>query len=172
MGQAAHVGGNTLVQIACQCLAIEFRNCDERESTRGRARVLQEMPADYPHRPRYLKLYREMAEKVAAIQPADGYWRSNLLDVEATPKPETSGTAFFVYGLAWGVNEGLLDRETYGPVIRRGWSALVRAVQPDGRLGYVQRIGDQPGETTAAGTEIYGIGALLLAGTEVMEMAR
>jgi unsaturated rhamnogalacturonyl hydrolase len=137
----------------------------------GLARVLQEMPRDYPERPRYVKLFREMAAKVAAIQPADGYWRSNLLDTEATPRPETSGTAFFVYGLAWGVNEGLLDRATYEPAIRRGWSALVRAVQPDGKLGYVQRIGDQPGDTTAEGTEIYGIGALLLAGPEVWELA-
>ncbi|HEU4520954.1 MAG TPA: glycoside hydrolase family 88 protein, partial [Thermoanaerobaculia bacterium] len=67
---------------------------------------------------------------------------------------------------------GLLDRATYEPAIRKGWSALVRAMHPSGKLGYVQRIGDQPGDTTAEGTEIYGIGALLLAGTEVHQMAR
>ncbi|HUP46625.1 MAG TPA: glycoside hydrolase family 88 protein [Thermoanaerobaculia bacterium] len=137
----------------------------------GLARVLQELPGDDPMRPRYLKLFGEMARTVATIQPEDGYWRSNLLDPAMTPLPETSGTAFFVYALAWGVNEGLIDRETFEPVIRRGWSALVRAVQPDGMLGYVQRIGDQPGDTAADGTEIYGIGALLLAGTEVWELA-
>ena len=138
----------------------------------GLARVLQEIPRDYPERDRYVKLFKEMSARVAAIQPADGYWRSNLLDPDATPRPETSGTAFFVYGLAWGVNEGLLDRAAYTPAITKGWSALVRAVHPNGMLGYVQRIGDQPGDTTAAGTEIYGAGALLLAGTEVHRMAK
>ena len=137
----------------------------------GLARVLQELPRDYPERARYLTLFGEMASKVATLQLADGYWRSSLLDPEATPLPETSGTAFFVYSLAWGVNEGLLDRATFEPVIRRGWSALVRATHPDGMLGYVQRIGDQPGDTSATGTEIYGVGALILAGTEVHRFA-
>ena len=118
-----------------------------------------------------MKLFNEMAAKVASIQSSDGYWRTNLLDPASTPLPETSGTAFYVYALAWGVNEGLLDRATYEPAIRRGWSALVRAVHPDGMLGYVQRIGDQPGDTSASGTEIYGVGALLLGGSEVHRLA-
>ncbi|MEO6487122.1 MAG: glycoside hydrolase family 88 protein [Thermoanaerobaculia bacterium] len=137
----------------------------------GLARVLQDMPADYPERPRYVKLFHEMAPAVARVQQADGYWRSSLLDADTLPLPETSGTAFFVYSLAWGVNEGLLDRARYEPVIRKGWSALVRAVQPDGMLGWVQRIGDQPGHTAATGTEIYGAGAFLLAGSEVHRLA-
>jgi rhamnogalacturonyl hydrolase YesR len=86
------------------------------------------------------------------------------------PRPETSGTGFYVYALAWGVNQGLLDRAAYEPVLRRGWAALVRAVQPDGKLGYVQRIDDQPGETSAEGTEIYGVGALVLAGAALTSM--
>jgi rhamnogalacturonyl hydrolase YesR len=133
----------------------------------GTARVLEAMPRDYAERPRYERLFREMAAKIATLQGSDGYWRSNLLDPQALPNPETSGTAFYTYALAWGVNHGLLDRPTYEPVIRRGWQALVRAVHPDGKLGWVQRIGDQPGATTADTTEIYGVGALLLAGTEV-----
>jgi unsaturated rhamnogalacturonyl hydrolase len=138
----------------------------------GLARVLQFMPANHPERPRYVKLFHEMAPKVASIQSSDGYWRSDLLHPDKTPVPETSGTAFYVYALAWGVNEGLLDRATYEPVIRRGWTALVRAVHPNGMLGYVQRIGDQPGDTSATGTEIYGVGALLLAGSEVHRLAK
>lgn len=133
----------------------------------GLARVLRYLPADYLERPRYVALFQEMAPTIARLQRADGYWRSSLLNPERLPLPETSGTAFYVYALAWGVNEGLLDRATYEPTIRRGWEALVRAVQPNGMLGYVQRIGDQPGETTASGTEIYGVGAFLLAGSEV-----
>lgn len=138
----------------------------------GLARVLQNMPANYSERPRYLALFREMAVRIATLQQDDGYWRSSLLDPDSLALPETSGTAFYVYALSWGVNQGLLDRAIYEPVIRKGWAALVRAVHPDGMLGYVQRIGDQPGDTSAEGTEIYGVGAFLLAGTEVLRLAR
>jgi unsaturated rhamnogalacturonyl hydrolase len=137
----------------------------------GLARVLQEMPADYPERARYVTLFREMAAAIARVQQPDGYWRTSLLDPETHPRPETSGTGFHVYALAWGVNAQLLDRATYEPVVRRGWSALVRAVHTNGMLGYVQRIGDQPGDTSPSGTEIYGVGAFLLAGTEVHRLA-
>jgi len=137
----------------------------------GLARFLQDMPDDYPDRPRFLALYREMAEKVVAVQGEDGYWRSSLLDPASLPNPETSGTGFFTFSLAWGINRGLVDRRTYEPAVRRGWAALVRAVRPDGMLGWVQRIGDKPGATSADTTEVYGVGALLLAGSEVYRLA-
>ena len=137
----------------------------------GLVRVLEDMPEDYPDRPKYLTLYREMAAKVAAVQGTDGYWRASLLDPVSLPNPETSGTGFFVYAFAWGVNRGVLDRATFEPVVRRGWAAMARAVQADGMLGWVQRIGDKPGATSADTTEVYGVGALLLAGTEVHRLA-
>lgn len=138
----------------------------------GIARMLKELPPDYPDRARYAALFREMAEKIVAVQSDDGYWRSSLLDADSRPNPETSGTGFFVFGLAWGINNGLLDRARYEPAVRRGWVAIVKAVQPDGMLGWVQRIGDQPGATTASTTEVYGVGALLLAGSEVYALVR
>jgi unsaturated rhamnogalacturonyl hydrolase len=138
----------------------------------GLARVLEDLPGDYPHRERYVTLFSEMAERIAALQGADGYWRSSLLDADSRPNPETSGTGFFVYGLAWGINHGLLNRVRYESAVTRGWSAMVRAVHPDGMLGWVQRIGDQPGATTATTTEVYGVGALLLAGSEVFVLAQ
>jgi len=137
----------------------------------GLVRVLEDMPEDYPDRPKYLTLYREMAAKVAAVQGTDGFWRASLLDPVSLPNPETSGTRFFVYAFAWGVNRGVLDRATFEPVVRRGWAAMARAVQADGMLGWVQRIGDKPGATSADTTEVYGVGALLLAGTEVHRLA-
>ena len=137
----------------------------------GLVRVLEDMPEDYPDRPKYLTLYREMAAKVAAVQGIDGYWRASLLDPVSLPNPETSGTGFFVYAFAWGVNRGVLDRATFEPVVRRGWAAMARAVRADGMLGWVQRIGDKPGATSADTTEVYGVGALLLAGTEVHRLA-
>ena len=137
----------------------------------GLVRVLEDMPEDYPDRPKYLTLYRQMAAKVAAVQGIDGYWRASLLDPVSLPNPETSGTGFFVYAFAWGVNRGVLDRATFEPVVRGGWAAMARAVRADGMLGWVQRIGDKPGATSADTTEVYGVGALLLAGTEVHRLA-
>jgi len=137
----------------------------------GIARMLNELPADHPDRARYVTLFREMAEKIVAVQGEDGYWRASLLDPDSRPNPETSGTGFFVFGLAWGINHGVLDRGRYERAVTRGWSAMVRAVHPDGMLGWVQRIGDQPGATTANTTEVYGVGALLLAGSEVYTLA-
>jgi rhamnogalacturonyl hydrolase YesR len=137
----------------------------------GLARMLQDMPADHADRPRYVALYLEMAAKVASLQGEDGYWRASLLDPASLPNPETSGTGFFTYALAWGITHDLLDRATYEPHVRRGWAALVRAMRPDGMLGWVQRIGDKPGATSADTTEVYGVGALLLAGSEVHRLA-
>jgi rhamnogalacturonyl hydrolase YesR len=103
-------------------------------------------------------------------QPEDGYWRSSLLDPESRPNPETSGTGFFTYALAWGINHGLLDRAAYEPGVRKGWEAMVRAVHADGMLGWVQQIGAEPGSATFDSTEVYGVGALLLAGSEVQRL--
>jgi rhamnogalacturonyl hydrolase YesR len=137
----------------------------------GLVRLLDDMPEDYQDRGKYVALYREMAARVADVQGADGYWRSGLLDPNAYPNPETSGTGFFVYALAWGVNRGVLDRATFEPAARRGWEALVRAVKADGMLGWVQRIGEKPGATTADTTEVYGVGGFLLAGSEMHRLA-
>jgi unsaturated rhamnogalacturonyl hydrolase len=137
----------------------------------GLVRVLQNLPEDFADRGRFLALYQEMAARVLSLQGADGYWRASLLDPKSMPNPETSGTAFFTYALAWGVNQGLLHAATYQPAINRGWSAVVRAVHPDGKLGFVQRVGSSPDLTSADGTEIYGVGALLLAGTELYRTA-
>jgi rhamnogalacturonyl hydrolase YesR len=140
--------------------------------TAGLARLLQDMPANYPDRPRYVALFKEMAAKVREVQGADGYWRASLLDPESRPNPETSGTGFFTYTLAWGINNGLLDRATYEPSVRKGWTAMVKAVQPSGMLGWVQQIGAEPGSADADSTEVYGVGALLMAGSEITRLIK
>ena len=137
----------------------------------GLARVLEFLPRDYKERPRFVRLFKDMAERVATLQRPDGYWRVSLLDPASYPIPETSGTGFFTYALAWGVNAGLLERGRFEPVILRGWSALNRAVLPDGKLGFVQPVGAAPGATGPDQTEIYGAGAFLLAGSELYRLA-
>lgn len=137
----------------------------------GIARVLEHLPADHPDRPRFNTLFREIAGKVLACQQPDGLWRASLLDPQSYPMKETSGSGFFVYSFAWGVNHGLLDRTEFEPGIRRGWHALVECVQPDGKLTHVQPVGANPKEFEASSSDVFGVGAFLLAGSEVHALA-
>jgi rhamnogalacturonyl hydrolase YesR len=152
----------------------------------GTARVLEYLPADDPERPRYVDLLRAMAEAVARCQGADGLWRTDLLAPEAYPEPETSGSAFFCYALAWGINRGLLAPERYRPIVAKAWAALERSVSAEGRLLGVQPPAYEPergpfdnrrdlaardGSTRTVYRENeYGAGALLLAASEVARL--
>lgn len=138
----------------------------------GLARVLDQMPANYPSRPKYVEQFKQMAESVARIQGPDGLWRPGLLDPGAYPLPEVSGSAFFVYALAWGVNQHILNRRTYLPVVSKGWRGLVAHIYEDGRLGSIQPIGAAPAAYTATSSYVYGVGAFLLAGSEVMDLSK
>jgi unsaturated rhamnogalacturonyl hydrolase len=133
----------------------------------GLVRVLDNMPANYPDRKKYIDLYKEMAARIAAIQQPDGSWHASLLDPDSFPVKETSGTGFYTYALLWGLNNGTLDKKTYWPVVQKAWAALVSSVHPDGMLGYVQRIGAAPDKVDYDSTEVYGVGAFLLAGTQL-----
>lgn len=137
----------------------------------GLVRVLENMPKDYSQRGKWLKLYHEMIEKVATLQNEDGTWRTSLLDPESHPMKETSGTAFFTYALAWGINNGILDKKIYSPSIWKAWKALDISVHPNGMLGHVQKISAAPGIVTYDDTEVYGVGAFLLAGNEMLKIA-
>ena len=133
------------------------------------ARVQNLLPADYPSRPRYAQLFREMAERLSSLQGEDGFWRTSLLDPADYPNPESSATGFITYGLWWGINRGLLDRAAFLPAAKAGWTALVSAVQPGGKLGWVQPIGDTPDHISADKNEVYGTAAFVLAGGEVLQ---
>ena len=136
----------------------------------GLARIIPHLPAGDPRRAYYVDLFRQMAARIVTLQRADGFWASSLLgDREHAPR-ESSGTGFYVYALAWGVNAGLLPRADYEPAILRGWHALQTAVQPDGKLGWVQQVSDRPDDVKADDTQFYGVGAFLLAGAEVHDM--
>jgi rhamnogalacturonyl hydrolase YesR len=138
----------------------------------GLARVLAEMPRDYPSRPKYIAQFQQMAQKIASLQGSDGLWRPGLLDPTAYKLPENSGSAFYVYSLAYGVRTGILDRGQYLPVIERGWAGLVSHIYRDGRLGCIQPAGVAPGDYTPTASYVFGTGAFLLAGSEVYRLAR
>jgi rhamnogalacturonyl hydrolase YesR len=137
----------------------------------GLVRTLQFLPMNSPDRPRFEKLFSEMAEKILTCQQPDGLWRASLLDPDSYPLKETSGSGFYTYALAWGVNQGLLDRAKFEPAVRKAWTALVACVDADGKLTHVQPIGADPKKFADDSTEVYGTGAFLLAGSEVYRMA-
>ncbi|HLH07736.1 MAG TPA: glycoside hydrolase family 88 protein [Terriglobales bacterium] len=136
----------------------------------GLARVLTAMPRNYPDRARYVEQFEQMAEAIRNLQCADGLWRSGLLDAASYSLPEVSGSSFFVYALAWGLNQGLLDRPAYEPVILRAWKGLLQHVYEDGRLGCIQQVGARPAHFKATSSYVYGVGAFLLAGSEVIHV--
>ncbi|MEO0054949.1 MAG: hypothetical protein RLZZ50_896 [Verrucomicrobiota bacterium] len=131
------------------------------------ARVLPLIPETRPERAALVARYREFAARVAELQGADGLWRTSLLNPAGYDFGETSASALFCYGFAWGVNAGLLDRDDFAPVALRAWDALAAHVQPDGRLIHVQPVGDRPYRFDLDSTEVYGSGALLLAGEQI-----
>jgi rhamnogalacturonyl hydrolase YesR len=137
----------------------------------GLVRVLQFLPAEHPARARFVKQFQEMAARVLTCQQPDGLWRASLLDPASYPLKETSGSGFFAYALAWGVNQRLLDRAAYEPAVWKAWQALVDCVTPEGRLTHVQPVGANPRQFDPDATEVYGVGAFLLAGSEVYRMA-
>jgi rhamnogalacturonyl hydrolase YesR len=137
----------------------------------GLANMLEALPVDDPNRVGIEKLFRAMAEKLKSVQKPDGYWAPSLLGPENSPA-ESSGTGFYVYGLAWGVKHKLLDADEYGPSISNGWAALKRAVAKDGRLGWVQQVSDRPETVNAEDTQFYGVGAFLLAASAVASLEK
>ncbi|MDR2287454.1 MAG: glycoside hydrolase family 88 protein [Prevotellaceae bacterium] len=137
----------------------------------GLVRILKELPKNYPSRSFYEQLYKEMAEKIVSIQQPDGLWRASLLDPDSYPGGEVSGSGFFCYALAWGVNNKLLDKIIYKPAVEKAWIALNACVNEEGRVGWVQPVGADPRKNFNADSwEVYGTGAFLLAGSEVIKL--
>lgn len=137
----------------------------------GLAKVLQELPLNYKNRSYYEQLFKEMSQRVLSLQQSDGLWRASLLDPDSYPGGEVSGSGFFCYALAWGVNNGLLDKNLYKPAIDKCWVALNNCVNEEGRVGWVQPIGADPRKNFDENSwEVYGTGAFLLAGSEVIKL--
>lgn len=138
----------------------------------GIVNTIENLPEGNPSREYYIELFKKLAAGIVATQQADGSWHASLLDPESYPVPENSASGLICYGLAWGVRNGYLDAKTYRKPILKAWKSLVSHVQADGKLGYVQPIGEAPKNITADSHEVYGPGAFLLAGSEIYKMAK
>ena len=136
----------------------------------GLAKVLQDMPETYVRQPFFIEKYVRLARAVKNTQQPQGHWTRSIMDPKQAPGYETSGTAFFCYGLLWGVNHGHLSKKEFGPTIEKAWKYLTTiALQKDGKIGYVQPIGERaiPGQTVDADSQAnFGVGAFLLAACE------
>jgi unsaturated rhamnogalacturonyl hydrolase len=137
----------------------------------GLAKVLKDVPADYEQKEFFEGRYKGIAKAIKNAQQPEGYWTRSILDPAHAPGPETSGTAFFTYGLLWGINNGYLKEKEYLPVALKAWNYLTKtALQADGKVGYVQPIGEKaiPGQVVDANsTANFGVGAFLLASAEM-----
>lgn len=139
----------------------------------GLTRILQDLPADYSGRPFYENLFKEMADRLVELQQEDGLWRASLLDPDAYPGGEVSGSGFNCYALAWGINNKLLDKKKYLPAVKKAWISLCGCVNEEGRVGWVQPIGADPKNNFSEDSwEVYGTGAFLLAGSEVIKLPK
>lgn len=101
----------------------------------GMTELLGMLPADNADRPRILQAYRQMMKTLLRYQKEDGLW-GQLVD-DTTTWTETSGSAMFTYAMVKGVKQGWLDEETYGPVARRAWIALVGHIDDKGDIAGV-----------------------------------
>ena len=140
-------------------------------------RTLQILPADSPYRGEYTEMLKTLCEALRKVQREDGFWNASLHDPTNFGGKETTGTALFTYGMAWGVRQGILPREVYEPIVTKAWNAMVNdAVHPNGFLGYVQSTGKEPKDgqpvtyDKVPDFEDYGLGCFLLAGVEVYRL--
>jgi len=138
----------------------------------GIVRVLQYLPTTDASYPSYVNLLKTMASAVVPYQQADGTWHADLTHPTKYNNPEVSGTGFMTYAIAWGINQGLLDKATYQPVVVAAWKAMVGAVDSQGRVGYIQATGSAPAAATATETHDYGVGAFVLAASEMYLMVK
>ena len=156
----------------------------------GLVHMLEIIPKNNPKRKLLQEQFQKMAYKLLDLQErtSDGLWRSNLLDpgifaylnreenkfIETAKidVPENSGSAFFCYGFAWGINNGLLDPDLYEKPMVRAWEQLIKHVSKQGRLGYVQPVGKDPKPYNAESWQEFGTGAFLLAASEYVNYLR
>jgi unsaturated rhamnogalacturonyl hydrolase len=135
----------------------------------GLARVLQDLPSDYKDRAYFVQQFKDVCDAIrkAPALGSDGLWRTSLLDYNQYPEKESIASAFFGFAFAWGVNNGLLDRTTYEPYIRKTWSALVANIGSNGMLQWCQTVASGPGDVGQNFSAAEGEGAFCLMAEEL-----
>jgi rhamnogalacturonyl hydrolase YesR len=133
-------------------------------------KILNHLPQDHSSRKKYKELLGKMAKALSKCQRADGFWNTNLSDPEQFPGPESSGTAFFVYAISYGINHHILDENTFLPVVLQAWKALYKAVDENGKVCWGQAVSRDPGKVDKEDSAEFVAGAFLLAGSEIYKL--
>jgi rhamnogalacturonyl hydrolase YesR len=136
----------------------------------GLVRTIDYIPQDDPMRPKYISLFQDMMQRIVSLQGEDGLWRASLNEPQWFPMKESSGSSFFVFGLAAGINRGWLDRETYLPAAWKGWQGLAGILSPEGKVQWSQPVADRPFATAREDARSYTQGAFLLAASEMYKL--
>tara|TARA_B100001175_G_scaffold304698_1_gene300982 strand:- start:1407 stop:2603 length:1197 start_codon:yes stop_codon:yes gene_type:complete len=136
----------------------------------GLARILKYLPVKHASFERYKAVFIKMAEELKLRQQENGFWYPNLEDDKDFGYKESSGTGFFTYGLAWGVNNGILSQEEYIPVIQKSWEALVSTVDEKGKVKWGQLVGGSPYKILEEDSHEYVSGIFLLAASEMYKL--
>jgi len=117
-----------------------------------------------------------MSEGLKKCQREDGFWNPSLVSTNYA-MTETSGTALFLYGMSWGIRNGLLKAKDYREACDRAWAAMAKtSVHNDGFLGWMQGTGKDPSDgqplsyTRIPDFEDYGTGCFLLGATEYYKL--
>jgi rhamnogalacturonyl hydrolase YesR len=134
----------------------------------GLAMILNDLPKTHPSYSYYKDLYLRMSPAVVASQDKQGSWHPSMLDLDAYPMPDNSASGLFLYGIAWGLNHQMLTGKVYEDAAQKGWKAIKSYVQEDGKLGFVQPIGSSPEIASKDLTEVYGVGAFLMAASQMI----
>lgn len=136
----------------------------------GLTNILKALPKDSSRRFFYEELLKDLLNRLIELQSTDGFWHASLLDPKSYPSPETSATALITYALAYGINAEILPQKEYLPATFQAWQALSSTIDDKGKLGFVQPIGADPKKVTKDMTAPYGVGAFLLAGSEMLKL--
>jgi unsaturated rhamnogalacturonyl hydrolase len=134
--------------------------------------LLEYLPEDFPGREELLRILRQQILGVSRYQSESGLW-FQLLDRNDSYL-ETSCTAMFTYGIAKAVNQGWIDSR-YLSIAVRGWEGIKTKIRSDGQIeGICAGTGIQDDlifyyKRPAPLNDIHGIGAVLLAGMEVIK---
>ena len=147
-------------------VAALVRTIDPLTPFRGNKEVrafLEELKADY----------KDMMQALLKCQREDGFWNVSLMSPSTFGGPETSGTALFLMGMAWGIRNGLLPADEFRPATDKAWNAIAtKAIHPNGFIGYLQGTGKEPKDgqpvtyTSVPDFEDYGTGCVLLGAVE------
>lgn len=132
------------------------------------------LPAGDSHRAHYISLLQAMSTKLKATQQSGGYWTADVDHPASYPSSEETGTSFFTYGIARGIQMGYLDKTTYLPVVQKAWNWLsTKSLHSNGLVGYVQGPSSHPSQfqpISSSATYNYGVGGFLMAGAEVARL--